>query len=138
MSEAKTVRHQKKQACVVGSRYGDVHIDPTGLVTNLDELECTAEELCELPNYVDGEIFGGTKPRPSVVAAYEETSEEEGEEDVAAIIAQLKADGAPTTGEGYIQMDALNAELKERGIQTISGTQRKEIEDAAAGDGDES
>jgi len=136
------VRHMKKRACVVNTMHGEVQLDETGGVTNLDELECTAEELCEVPNFIDGAIFGGKPESDRAKGARLQEEEKNGGPPVAVkpagpsdqeygdIIADLISDGAACTSEGYIQMDVLNGALREKEMPIISGTRRKEISDA--------
>jgi len=133
------VVHLKKRACVINTRYGEIQLDEVGKVTNLDDLECTADELCELPNFVDERIFGG-RPEAAPVKEAREKAEEKvkktagpsgpSDEEYGAFIAELIESGAECTGEGYIQMDVLNAALREKEMPIVSGTRRKEISDA--------
>jgi len=133
------VRHLKRRAQVVNTRFGEVALGGTGEVTNLDDLECTAEELCEFPNFVDVALFAPGPEAGSVVKAREDaekttekapSSDGPSDEDYGDIIAELIDGGAACTSEGYIQMDVLNAALREKDLPTISGTKRKEISDA--------
>ena len=141
MSEKKVkVRHLKQRACVVNTRYGEVQIDETGGVTNLDDLPCSAKGLMELPNFVDAKLFSGTPEAAPVKQAREEAEAVEAakkpeptgpsDEEYGAVIAELVEGGAARTTEGYIQMDVLNAALRERDMSIISGTRRKDISDA--------
>lgn len=137
MSEDKPkVRHMKKQACTVNTRYGEINLGANGEVLNFDDLGVSKKELCTLPNFVDASKFPGPAAREEVVQrATDEQDKREAAKaaviDYAAIIQELKDAGAEETGEGYIQMETLNAALRERELPIITGMQRKEIEDAA-------
>jgi len=137
------VVHMKRRACVVNTRYGEVQLDEEGKVTNLDDLDCTAEELCEVPNFIDGAIFGGRPESDRAKGArLEEEAKNSGpakasnspvgpsDQEYGDVIADMISDGAACTSEGYIQMDVLNAALREKDMPIISGTRRKEISDA--------
>ena len=141
MSEKKVkVRHLRRKAQTINTRYGEVHLDEMGGVTNLDDLDCSAKELCELPNLVDAKLFKGRPEAANVKQAREEAEAEvaarvpvpvgPSDEDYGAVIAGLVEGGGATTGDGYIQMDVLNAALREREMPILSGTRRKEISDA--------
>jgi len=143
VSEKKVkVRHMKRQACVVNTMYGEVQLDETGGVTNLDDLDCSEKELMELPNFIDAKIFGPNPEAASVKAAREAEDEANGgpttakkpagpsDQEYGDFIAELVSNDAETTSEGYIQMDVLNSALREAEMPIISGTRRKEISDA--------
>jgi len=145
MSETKVkVRHLKKRACVVNTMYGEIQLDDEGGVTNQSDLDCSTEELLDLPNFVDAELFAPQPEAGSVKQAREATEQTTAakasssggpsDEDYADIIAELIDGGAACTSEGYIQMDVLNATLRERDLPTISGTRRKEISEAFSAD----
>lgn len=141
MSETKVkVRHLKKRACVVNTRYGEIQLDETGGVVGQGDLKCSAEDLLTLPNFVDAKLF---EPRPEAArvkqareaaekTAAEKTSSPAGpsDQEYGDFIADLISTGAACTGEGYIQMDVLNAALREADMPVLTGTRRKEISDA--------
>jgi len=141
MSETKVkVRHLKKRACVINTMYGELQLDEEGGVTNQSDLDCSTEDLLDLPNFVDAKLFAPRPEAGSVKQAREATEQTTAakasssagpsDADYADIIAELIDDGAACTSEGYIQMDVLNATLRERDLPTISGTRRKEISEA--------
>lgn len=134
------VRHMKRQAQVINTMYGEVHLDEMGGVMNLDDLKCSAKKLCELPNFINADLFAG-QPEAAPVKQVREEAEAAAkarepvptgpsDEDYGAVIAELVEDGGATTGDGYIQMDVLNTALRERGMPILSGTRRKVISDA--------
>jgi len=146
VSESKVnVRHMKKRACVINTRYGEIQLDETGGVTNQEDLKVSTEDLLALPNFVDAKIF---EPHPESAAAKRARTAEAAEplkvstpagpsdEEYGDIIAELIDQGAACTGEGYIQMDELNAALREKDLPILSGTRRKDISDAYNANGE--
>jgi len=133
------VRHMKKRACVINTMYGELKLDETGGVINQEDLKVSTEDLLALPNFVDAEIFEPQPEAASVKRAREEAEKAEplkvrssstpSDEEYGDIIAELIDQGAACTGEGYIQMDELNAALRERDLPILSGTRRKDISD---------
>jgi len=141
MSETKVkVRHLKKRACVINTMYGEVQLDAEGGVTNQSDLDCSTEDLLDLPNFMDAKLFAPRPEAGSVKQAREATEQTTAkkasssagpsDQEYGDFIAELISADAACTSEGYIQMDVLNAALREADMPTISGTRRKEISDA--------
>lgn len=128
-----SVRHGFLKDQPVDTRYGRAHLDSKGVVANLKKLSCNEEELLSVPGFVPTDetpedIKIEEAPEPPVV----ETMPTPQPSDYFEVIRELKEAGAPVNSEGYIEMAFLNAHLREENLPLLTGTQRKDIEDAFA------
>lgn len=129
------VKHAFRQNEKIITTYGTVELDERGFVKNLDKLNCSEEQLLELPNFVSGATFN--KPAdvrtPVEGQQTEETKDNlPTDDDYAKLIKELIDGGAKVNSEGYIDMEVLNAALRDKKWPIVSGTKRKTYQDTYA------
>jgi len=146
--EPMRIRHQYRTSQRVSTRHGAVVLDKQGYVTNMQDLPVTAEAMLKLPNFINGDLFAPPKeaklvepkkveepiketPPPEEVPSGEPMPEppiEATDEQYAAVISLMRGEGAPTSSEGFVDMEALNSRLKEMGYALLTGEKRKALE----------
>lgn len=129
------VRHANLKNEEVNTRYGIVKLDRAGMVTNIDDLTGSPEQLVmHVPGFVNADLF----PSPEASRAAKEipaktptptVSADQEEGKYAAVIKELLEKGTMVNNEGYIDMGVLNEELRKREMKILTGTRRKEISD---------
>jgi hypothetical protein len=131
----KGLRYQHRQNCTLVTPHGDVELDEEGNVANLDQFD--PEHLLAIDGFIDAEVFGEVQGKPRTASTKTKgaptpaATSDQGptDADIWGLIKELTARGANLNSEGYIQMEALTPELRERGWPPISGTRRIRITD---------
>lgn len=131
---AKGLRYQHRAGTELVTPGGTAKLDEDGYVTNLEELD--RDELMKIPGFVETEVFGDERPKRPRSTSHDEgerkptqESEAPSEDDYYQLIKQLTDKGGNLNSEGYLQMEVLTSELRERGWPIISGTRRIRITD---------
>lgn len=113
------------------SSYGVLKFNEYGFLTNMEELDASEEQLLELPNIVDAATFKDGSIDLVSTAEPAPTEEDQPPTDAEYIdfIKELHevATEDQLNSEGYLEMDFLNSELRDKGWPILSGTKRKKL-----------
>lgn len=131
----KGLRYQHRRNCSLITPFGDVELDEDGYVTNLDKFN--PGDLLTIEGFADTDVFGGEpRPRPARGESYatsavtaQALAQGPSDADYWGVIRELTEKGGTLNSEGYLQMEVLTAELRERDWPPISGTRRIRITD---------
>lgn len=127
------VRHPHLRSEEVLTRLGSLKLDEGGVVTNLEELGIRPEEVLKLPEFVDADLF---PPSPNAYKKVETESSKDKEPETdnldqhKELLRKLLAAGTKMNSEGYIDMPTFLDALKEAKLPSITGAQRKELQDS--------
>lgn len=134
------IKHAYRQNENVITQYGEVNINNYGFVTNLETLNCSEEELLELPNFINGATFKSNEDEsqtqeekqeePAKVEKAKSPTEAEYKEFILKLEAS-KEGQSQLNSEGYLEMDYLNKELRAVNWPIIAGAKRKSLTDKA-------
>lgn len=135
------IKHQRLVSEPVNTAYGVVQLDGEGTVINIKELSernpgvNIEQALADLPTFYDANVFGGEEApdeqKESVETPAQEDAPTINESDKAyyEVIKELETKPSNLNSAGYVEMDVLNAKLRELNLPILAGTRRIEITD---------